>query len=72
MKDNDEGDSMSDIEREVLKRAIEKLNIVYTFGRGESLTSEESAVFEYWKGRGRVRAVGPARFGEIYEVVESE
>ncbi|HZW55034.1 MAG TPA: hypothetical protein VFF30_01980 [Nitrososphaerales archaeon] len=65
-------EEMSSIEREILSRAVEKLNYVYTFGRGESLTSEESSVFEYWRKKGRVKAIGPAKFGEIFQIVEPE
>jgi hypothetical protein len=61
-----EDQGISKIEKEILARAIEKLNYVYTYGRGESLTEDETLVFRYWKDKGLVRAVSPAPFGEIY------
>ena len=56
------------IELEILETAVEKLNYVYSNGRGESLTEEETMIFTYWKDRGKVKAVGPAAFGEIFAI----
>ena len=61
-------DSISELELKVLRRAVEKLNFANQNGMGESLTEDETAVFNYWKERGKVRPVAPARFGEIYEI----
>jgi hypothetical protein len=61
-------ESLSEIERSILQKAVEKLNYVYTHGRGESLTPDETTVFNYCKEKGLVVAVGPAPFGEIYEI----
>jgi hypothetical protein len=66
------GDELTEIEFRVLESAVAKLNYVYTFGRGESLTPEETMVFNYWKEKGKVRATGPAPFGEIYEIMSDE
>ncbi len=63
-------EQISEIEKTILRRAVQKLNYVDTNGSGESLDDNETMVFNYWKERGRVRAIGPARFGEIYEIVD--
>ena len=62
--------TMTGVERTILAKAIQKLNEVYTQGRGQSLTEDETTLFNYWKERGKVRVIGPARFGEIYAMVE--
>jgi hypothetical protein len=59
-------DEISDIELAMLERAVEKLNFVYLNGNGESLTEDEAVVFNYWKNRGKVKEIGPARYGTIY------
>ncbi|MHB8566094.1 MAG: hypothetical protein ACYC7D_10695 [Nitrososphaerales archaeon] len=61
-------EELSEIEKSVLVAAVEKLNHVYIHGRGESLTADELSVLSYWKDRGKVKAVAPAPFGEIYQV----
>ncbi|MGI0090443.1 MAG: hypothetical protein ACREBS_01920 [Nitrososphaerales archaeon] len=52
-----------------MRKAVEKLNYVYQNGIGESLSEDETAVFNYWKERGKVKPVAPARFGEICEII---
>lgn len=59
---------LSGIERTILESAVRKLNYVYTHGSGESLTDDETSVFNYCKLNGMVVAVAPAKFGEIYEI----
>ncbi len=61
-------DELTTVERNILKIAIEKRNYVSRNGTGESLTEEESLVFEYWLKKGKIRAVENSRFGDIYEI----
>jgi hypothetical protein len=63
-------EEISPIEKNMLKIAIEKLNFVSRNGRGESLGEDEMTVFRFWLGKGRVKAIESARFGEIYEFNE--
>ena len=61
-------EGLSEVEQNILKNAIEKLNFVSENGRGTSLSEEEMLVFRYWLEKGKVRAIGSAPFGEIYEI----
>jgi hypothetical protein len=61
-------DELTILERNILKIAIGKRNYVSRNGTGESLTEEESLVFEYWLKKGKIRAVENSRFGDIYEI----
>lgn len=70
-KNEGDGDEeISPFEENILKIAIDKLNYVSKNGKGTSLTEEEMTVFRYWLGRGKVRPVENARFGEVYELTD--
>ena len=59
---------ISPLEQNILNIAVKKLNFVSQYGRGESLSEEEMAVFRYWLANGNVRAISSAPCGEIYEI----
>jgi hypothetical protein len=65
-----EGETISDVEKNILNIALQKLNFVSRNGRGESLTEEETMVFKYWLQKGKVRVIENSRFGEIYELCD--
>jgi hypothetical protein len=70
-KMSEKEESISTVEKNILNAAIRKLNFVSRNGSGDSLTEEETIVFNYWLKKGRIRAVENSRFGEIYELFGS-
>jgi len=65
-----DAEEITPVEKQILEKAIEKLNFIYSNGRGESLTDDETLIFNYWRERGKIRSVAPAPYGEIYALVD--